>query len=176
MGFETARLRVRPFEPSDASPIFSLSQEPGVQRFLPDQVYRDQAHAGEVLEFLIGCYAEPAAPGSGIYVQAVELLQSGELIGHVGLSPAGELREIGYAIASAHQGQGYATELVLGTLRWAGELGEGALLGIVASDNFSSCRVLEKAGFRLVEERARELHGVLQPVRTYRAEIAALSG
>jgi RimJ/RimL family protein N-acetyltransferase len=175
MPFETSRLRVRHFTLEDTPGIYALSQEPGMRRFLPDQVYADEAEARGVLEFLIAQYSDPAALEAGVYVQAVELSESGELIGHLGLSPTEDQREIGYALAEAHQGQGYASELVRGATRWALEdLAEGALWGIVASDNVASIRVLEKAGFRLVEER--ELHGSRGLVRTYRAEIAAPSG
>tara|TARA_R110002072_G_scaffold10259_1_gene47908 strand:- start:2185 stop:2712 length:528 start_codon:yes stop_codon:yes gene_type:complete len=167
--FETLRLRVRHFALEDTPEIYRLSQEAGLRRFLPDQVYADEAEARGVLEFLIAQYADSEAIRSGVYVQAVELREGGELIGHVGLSPAEGAREIGYAIAEAHQGQGYATELVRAVRRWALER-EPALVGIVASDNPASIQVLEKAGFELVWERQRELHGALTQARTYRAE------
>jgi len=148
-----------------------------MRRFLPDQVYAGEAEAAGVLGFLIAQYDDPEAVQAGVYVRAVELRESGELIGHVGLSPAEGERELGYAIADEHQGQGYATELVRGTLSWIRERKAPAgLLGIVAGDNLGSIRVLEKAGFLLVEERERSLHGALTLVRTYRAEIPSWSG
>ncbi len=102
-------------------------------------------------------------------MQAVEL-HSGEVIGHVGLSPVAGGAEVGYAIAAAQQGQGYATEALNETLRWAfSELELPRVLGIVASDNRGSIRVLEKAGFTLVEETLRQLHGERRSVRVYHA-------
>lgn len=175
MLLQTPRLRVRHFVLEDAAEIFRLSQEEGMRSFLPDQVYADEDEARGVLEFLIERYSEPDSVRAGIYVRAVELLGCGELIGHVGLSPSGDEREVGYAIAEAHQGLGYATELVEGTTRRALE-DEGSLVGIVASDNLASIRVLEKAGFELADERERQLHGARRMVRTYRAEIPSPNG
>jgi ribosomal-protein-alanine N-acetyltransferase len=170
MPFETPRLLVRDFTLEDSVVIYRLSQEEGMKRFIPDQVYEDEAEAADVLGFLIAQYADPEATRSGTYVQAVELKESGELVGHVGLSPVDGGTEIGYAIAEAHQGKGYATELVRGTVRWAlRDEGLPCLLGIVDSDNRASIRVLEKAEFALVDERERTSHGGMAQVRTYRA-------
>jgi [ribosomal protein S5]-alanine N-acetyltransferase len=171
MPFETPRLLVRHFTPEDTAVVYRLSQDEGIKRFMPDQVYEDEAEALGVLNFLIAQYSDPEAARSGTYVQAVELKESGELIGHVGLSPTDGETEIGYAIAEGHQANGYATELVRGTIRWALEHeGVPRVLGVVDSDNRGSVRVLEKAGFALVEERERISHGALALVRTYRSE------
>ena len=171
MPFETPHLLIRHFTLDDTAVIYRLSQEEGLKRFIPDQVYKDEAEAAGVLSFLIAQYADPEAARSGTYAQAVELKESGELIGHVGLSPAGGEMEIGYAIAEAHQGKGYATELVRETVRWALEdEGLPCVLGIVDSDNLGSIRVLEKAGFALMEERERKLHGIMALVRSYKAD------
>lgn len=89
-----------------------------------------------------------------------------ELIGHVGLSPLGDGIEIGYAIDDAHLGKGYATEAVRAMLARA----SGVIDAIVATDNAGSCRVLEKAGFALVGESTRPLHGVTRLVRHYQAQ------
>ena len=171
MPLETARLLVRHFTPEDSAAVYRLSREEGLRRFIPDQVYADEAEATAVLAFLIAQYSDPTAPRSGTYVQAVVLKESGELIGHVGLSPLEGEVEIGYAIAEACQGQGYATELVRETLRWAlEEQGLPCVLGVVDSENQGSIRVLERAGFALAETRARSQGA---PIRTYRATCAS---
>ena len=73
---------------------------------------------------------------------------AGALIGHVGLSRARGSVEIGYAIAERLHGQGFATEAVSAMASWGlSELGLREILGIVATSNVSSCRVLEKSGF-----------------------------
>lgn len=169
MPFETRRLELRHLTPDDTAVIYRLSQEEGMRRFLPDQVYADEAEAAGVLSFLIAQYALPVAR-SKAFVHAVVLKDSGELIGHVGLSPVGDDMEIGYAIAAAHQGEGYATEAVRATVRWAlEEQGLPRVLGIVSRENLGSIRVLENAGFTFVDERERAMRGRPTVVRTYSA-------
>jgi ribosomal-protein-alanine N-acetyltransferase len=143
-----------------------MSQQPGLRTWIPDQVYADEPHAREVLAYLIAQYDKPLpAP----QVLGVCLRDGGELVGHVGLSAIPGGIEIGYAIDDAHQGKGLATAAVAAMTDWGFQtLALSAIDGIVARDNAASCRVLEKAGFVLVAESARPMHGVTQLVRTYR--------
>lgn len=123
-----------------------MSQEAGLRRWIPDQVYRDLQHAEEVLRALIAFTDEPPAPRTRPYVLGVE--HDGEIIGHVGLSAARDSVEIGYAIGDVHQGKGFATEAVRAMTQWGlTDLALSEVLGIVGTDNRGSCRVLEKAGF-----------------------------
>lgn len=159
---------LRPFTPEDARVLLALSHEQGLRTWIPDQVYEDEAQAAEVVAYLIAQCANPAAPGGAPFVLGV-CLPDGELVGHVGLSPLHGSVEIGYAIADGHQGRGLATSAVRAMLDLARErFALPEVLGIVASDNAASCRVLEKAGFVLAEESERSLHGVTRMVRTYR--------
>jgi RimJ/RimL family protein N-acetyltransferase len=142
----TARLRLRPFSPEDAPRIFALSEEEGLRRWLPDQVYRDQAHAAEVVAALAAHAARGPDPRARPYVLAIE--HAGRVVGHVGLSPARGSVEIGYAVELRLQGQGLATEAVTALSGWGlTALGLAEILGIVAADNLPSRRVLEKSGF-----------------------------
>ncbi len=143
----TERLLLRPLVIADVTAIFTMSLEPALGKWIPDQVYRDEDHAEEVVRALI----EMAAlrdPREKPFVLGLEERASGALIGHVGLSRARGSIEIGYAIAERLHGQGLATEAVTAMSDWAlRELGLPEVLGIVATANVSSCRVLEKAGF-----------------------------
>jgi RimJ/RimL family protein N-acetyltransferase len=137
-----------------------MSQEAGMRAWLPDQVYESEARALEVLRYLIAGYDDPGAPALAPYVLGVELNETRDLIGHVGLSPLRGKVEIGYAIEARHQGRGFACEAVGAMSEWAlrrFELPE--ILGVVSPDNAASCRVLERAGFTLMDESPR--------VRTY---------
>ena len=144
----TARLVLRPFVLDDVPKVFAMGDEAGMRRWIPDQVYRDVAHAEQVVRALMAHTANAPDPGVHPYVLGIEEAATGELIGHVGLSPARGSVEIGYAIEDRRQGHGFATESVGAMAEWA-SLPE--LLGIVAVDNLASCRVLEKAGFVLGE-------------------------
>ena len=142
----TARLTLRPFTIADVSKIYALSREEGIRRWIPDQVYRDEAHAEEVLRALWTWTAAAPAPAQTPYVLGIE--HDGVLVGHVGLSPCRGSVEIGYAIESRLQGRGMATEVVTAMTAWAlRDLDLPEVLGVVGVDNTPSRRVLEKAGF-----------------------------
>lgn len=149
----TARLVLRPFVVDDVPKVFAMGDEAGMRRWIPDQVYRDAAHAEQVVRALMAHTANAPDPSVHPYVVGVEETATGELIGHVGLSPARGSVEIGYAIEDRRQGHGFATEAVAAMAKWA-SLPE--LLGIVAVANLASCRVLEKAGFVLGDETSTQ--------------------
>lgn len=84
---------------------------------------------------------------------AIVLKETNELIGFIGL---GKCRcndvEIGYEIGEDYQNNGYATEAVKAAVRWGfsklRELNtELKIVGKAEHENWSSRRVLEKAGF-----------------------------
>jgi len=165
---ETRSLILRQFSPSDTPKVFAMSLESGMRQWIPDQVYDSEETASEVLDYLIGQYSSPDVPAQAPYVLGVCLKDSGELIGHVGLSPAEGQIEIGYATELKYQGKGYATEAVAAM----SDLGLAAfnlpsILGIVASENAGSCKVLERAGFELAGESLRPMHGETRLVKTY---------
>jgi ribosomal-protein-alanine N-acetyltransferase len=144
----TSRLLLRPFTLADVPKVLAMGGEAGMRRWIPDQVYRDQHHAELVVRALMGHTERPPDPGARPYVLGIEHAETGELIGHVGLSPARGSVEIGYAIEERLQGQGFATEAVTAMSRWAlAELALPEVLGIVDAENRQSCRVLDKAGF-----------------------------
>jgi len=138
---------------ADAPKVFAMSGEAALRRWIPDQVYRDELHAAEVVRALRAHTEREPDPRVHPYVLAVEHRETGSLIGHIGLSPARGSVEIGYAIEERLQGQGLATEAVTAVAEWAvGDLRLPEVLGIVAADNAPSRRVLEKAGFVRIDE------------------------
>jgi RimJ/RimL family protein N-acetyltransferase len=143
----TARLQLRPLTSHDVAKIFALSQEAGMRRWIPDQVYRDEAHAAEVVAALAAFTAQPFDPSARPFVLGIEYRD--DLVGHVGLSPYRGSVEVGYAVAESLHGRGIATEAVRAFVEWA-RLPE--VLGIVAADNVASARVLERAGFTKIDD------------------------
>jgi hypothetical protein len=76
------------------------------RRFVPDEVFETLEDAQETVDFLISCYEKREAP----LVYPV-LLKNGLNIGYVQAVPLEEgAWEIGYHIAKAYTGNGYATE------------------------------------------------------------------
>jgi len=70
-----------------------------------------------------------------------------KLIGSVGLGRDGDEVELGYWIARAHWGNGYATEAARAVLGLARALGHRRVIASHFADNPASGRVLRKAGF-----------------------------
>ena len=146
---ETQRLNMREFTLLDTETIYEFSQEESLKKWLPDQVYADIDEARETLEFLISKYGKKEFP----FVMAVVKRDSNELIGHVGLSKIKQGIEIGYAIGQKHQNKGYAKEAVNAYAEWAKEeFCLEKIYGIVKDENYASCTVLEKAGFKYVKD------------------------
>jgi RimJ/RimL family protein N-acetyltransferase len=164
----TASLILREFTKEDAPKVYAMSLESGIRDWIPDQIYRSQEHAAEVLDYLIDQYKELKSPAMAPCVLGICLRHSGALMGHVGLSPARGRAEIGFAIKCNEQGHGYATQAVSAMARWGHEtFGLPGILGIAAAGNVGSCRVLEKSGFDLNREEAGALHGWQGLIRTY---------
>ncbi len=165
----TESLTLRAFTLADAPKVLAMSRERGMREWIPDQVYADEAEAAGVLRYLIGEYSKSDAPARAPFVLGVCVGDSDELVGHVGLSPYEGVVEIGYAIEDAHQGRGLATGAARALSDWGIRVFDLPFVdGVVASDNVASCRVLERAGFDLVGEDRRSMHGLVRPVKTYR--------
>ena len=163
-GVVTPRLMLRPFAMEDAPAVMRLSREETLRHRMPDQVYETQEDARKMVSFLAGNVQTDGFP----FVLAVALKETGELIGHIGLSPLNEGIEIGYAIAMAHQGRGYATEAVTAFSPWALQrLSMEGILAVVEADNFGSRRVVEKAGYVFLEERTIKAFGRTALCRYY---------
>jgi ribosomal-protein-alanine N-acetyltransferase len=156
----TNNLVLRQFSANDSEKIFHMSQEESLRKWIPNQVYKDLEETREAVHFLCQQYLKVPAPQITPYVLGIDLKLTGELIGHVGLSPMDSFVEIGYAIEEKYQGKGYATEAIYAITDWAiNKLKIEIILGIVDSENKGSCRVLEKCGYVFVEEKVRNSFG-----------------
>jgi RimJ/RimL family protein N-acetyltransferase len=82
--------------------------------------------------------------------------KAGAFVGEVGLldyrrviSSALEIPEVGWGLARAQQGKGYATEAVRAVLAWGDQrFGGGPMSAIIDVDNAPSLRLAERCGFR----------------------------
>jgi RimJ/RimL family protein N-acetyltransferase len=143
----TGRLKLRWIDQRDIPGHYAVFSDPAVARYWSSEPWTDIAQAEQAIAETMAAYADGSEVRFGI-----ELLATGELIGNVGLHHFLERNrrcEIGYALASKHWGQGYATEALEAAL----EHGFRVLdLNRVEADidpgNVGSARVLEKLGFR----------------------------
>ena len=146
MRIEAERLTIREFTPDMAEAVRRNSLDEDNRRFVPDEVFETVEEALDTVSFLIGRYGSEEGP----FVYPV-LLKAGENIGYVQLAPVEEGWEIGYHIAKAYTGKGYATEAIRAFLPViAKRCGLSEIIGICLAENLASVRVMEKCGFRPV--------------------------
>jgi aminoglycoside 6'-N-acetyltransferase len=168
MRIETSRLRLRRFLPSDVPDFAAYRSDREVARYqnwdfpLPLPAARR----------LVDEYSrrEPARPGWFPY--AIELKQDERLIGDIAVNrhPGGAKAELGFSIARARQGQGYASEAVRGVL--AELFGQGLRMAVAECDarNTRSARLLEHLGFTYTRQ-----HGYFDRQRQAHIEINELT-
>lgn len=129
--------------------VFHNSQDENNKRFVPDEVFNSLEEASEVVNQIIKSYENKDGP----FVYAVIRKEDSKNIGYVQLVKIEEGWEIGYHIAEAFTGNGYATEaanLFLKHLKDNTQIKE--IYGIALASNKASRRVLEKCGFELIFE------------------------
>jgi 8-oxo-dGTP diphosphatase len=148
---DTARLRLRRLEASDAEALLALAGDAEVARWtanIPHPYDLDAAH-----DFIARAQA-----ASTTLVFAIERRLDGALIGVCGFGNAAPSEEIGYWIGRPFWRQGYAAEALRRMLRLAFRSFDLAeLTADILADNAASVRVVEKLGFQPAGTIEREL-------------------
>ncbi|HZL19504.1 MAG TPA: GNAT family N-acetyltransferase [Polyangia bacterium] len=144
----TARLVLRPWRESDREPFAALNADPRVMESFPAPLSRSESDAGAAR---IAAHFE--AQGFGLW--AAEVIGGPSFIGYIGLAvPAFRAHftpctEIGWRLAHAAWGYGYATEGATEVLRFAFEtLRLPEIVSFTVPANARSRRVMEKLGLR----------------------------
>ena len=151
--FQTEHLRIRRFEAEDAKQLYENHLEEEMKQWIPNESYESLEEAAGAITF----YQCRVDDGHLPYVLAVELKETGELIGDTGVNEVegapGEV-EIGYSICRKYSGRGYATELLEAMTGFVVELfGIQTLYGRVMKGNEASVKVLEKCRYRFLREQ-----------------------
>ena len=163
MRIETSRLIITEFDLSMAESVHKNSLDEDNRRFVPDEVFETVEEAAETIEFLMGCYES----GEGPLVYPV-LLNDDTNIGYVQLVPIDEGFEVGYHIAKAYTGNGYATEALTAFLSYMKvKMQLDKIYGICVSENIASKRVLEKSGFTKMYEGPGKYQGQERAIAKY---------
>lgn len=144
--YETDRLLLRQWRPSDRAPFAALNGDAVAMEFFPSAYTREQSDAlADRLEGLI------AERGWGLW--AVEVKDTGAFAGFVGLHvPRAELPfspcvEIGWRMPREFWGKGYATEAAREALRVGFEVLDLAeIVSFTAPANTRSWAVMERLG------------------------------
>lgn len=143
------RLVVRRFRPSDLESLVAYRSIPQVARFQSWDAPYPRAEGERLINDMMAEHPDTA----GEWFQfAVALRSSGELIGECAakiLAEDSRQAEIGYTLAPAHQGRGYATEAVRALLGYLFEA-RGKHRVVACSDprNAASERVMLRLGMR----------------------------
>jgi RimJ/RimL family protein N-acetyltransferase len=171
---ETDRLVLRGWRTEDFEPFAAMMAHPAVARFLTvDRLPQDRAAAWRGMAMLVGHWA---LLGYGMFV--VEEKATGAFVGRVGpWRPEGWLGfELGWGLAAAYWGKGYATEAARAAGDWAfATFPLEEVISLIHADNAASQRVARRLG---MQPGASTLHAGQPHViwRIARAEWKARTG
>ena len=150
--FETPRLRLRQWRESDREPLAALSADPVVMEFFPALITREASDAS-----IDAWQLQFARRGWSNW--AVEAKEANTFVGFVGLTvprrllPCSPCVEIGWRLARAHWGKGFATEAARGALRVGFErIGLPEIVSFTTVLNLRSRAVVERIGMRNANE------------------------
>ncbi len=147
---ETRRLRLRPFQASDATIVYPWMTDHEVQRYLPNgpDTTLEQVEA-RVARYM----ANQAQHGYSRWL--IFDRASDEAIGDAGMlyMPATQETELGYRFIKARWGRGLATEVAQAWLTLAfGPLALPAVIAFAHPENIPSIRVMQKCGFTYLRD------------------------
>jgi RimJ/RimL family protein N-acetyltransferase len=151
---ETERLTLRGHARTDFAASAAMWGDLEVTRHISGRAFTPEECWGRLLRY-IGHWS---LLGFGYWVLARK--SDGAFVGEAGLadyqrafeSKYARLPEIGWVVAPAFHGQGYAQEAVAAITAWGDRhFNGGKTMCIIDADNKPSLRVAEKAGYRPVE-------------------------
>jgi ribosomal-protein-alanine N-acetyltransferase len=147
MHLETQRLRIRSFDRADAAAMLEVFGDPEVRKFLPPFPDPTLESMGKSVERRMAMERDH---GHGLW--AVELRETGELIGDCGLmlvEGTGPEVELAYHYKRSAWNHGYGTEAATACLAHGfGPVGLEEIIAICFPENVGSWRVMEKTGMR----------------------------
>ncbi|ROH89057.1 N-acetyltransferase [Stagnimonas aquatica] len=163
---ETRRLRLRPLRLDDAAFILRLVNEPGWLRYIGDKQVHTLDAARDYLRN--GPLAMYAREGFGLWL--LERLDDGLPLGLCGLIKRDSLPDpdIGFALLSEYEGQGYAREAAEATLALARTRYRLArVLAITSLENPRSIGLLQALGFAYLRQLELGTTTAPNPVRLF---------
>jgi ribosomal-protein-alanine N-acetyltransferase len=143
--YETPRLLVRRWTLDDLEAFHGLFGDKRMWRYLPSDPPASIDESLAMMQRMLARMQEWDGYGSFAAVRHAD----GLIIGNALLRPLenGPEIEVGYHFAVPHWGNGYATEIARGAVRYGFEnLRLDEIYGVVVQENIASRRVLEKAG------------------------------
>lgn len=142
----TDRLILRPWDNEDFAPFAAMSADPKVMEHFPSTL--DRAASDNVASIL---KSDLEIMGYGFW--AIEVPGEASFIGFAGIRPVTfeahfvPAVEIGWRLAPAHWGKGYATEAARAALAHGfGALGLGEIVSFTTTTNLRSQAVMQRIG------------------------------
>jgi ribosomal-protein-alanine N-acetyltransferase len=149
--FETERLKIRKFKPDDLPWLIEMRGDPEVYKYLGGWERQNPEAVAERFQFYLNCYEK-----FGFGVCAMELKETGEMIGSSGLQPledTGEI-EVGYNLAKRFWRQRYGEECARAWIEYGFErLGLERIVAVAYPENVGSWRIMEKCGMTYQDKR-----------------------
>jgi RimJ/RimL family protein N-acetyltransferase len=142
---ETERLRLRIMEERDLEALAAMYADEETMRYIGEGKVLSRMESWRSIATALGHWL---LKGYGMW--AVELKSTGAVVGRVGYIDAEGWPgfELGWLIARAHWGRGYASESALAARDYAtGALNKSRVISLIRIGNERSVRVAEKLGF-----------------------------
>jgi RimJ/RimL family protein N-acetyltransferase len=150
LNLHTERLILRRWRPTDREPFAALNADPEVMEHYPGPLTRAESDA-------FAASSEAFWDGNGYGRWVVEVPGQAEMIGFVGIQTLAYLAkdEIGWRLARAFWGRGYATEAARAALADGFDrVGLDEIVSVTVPANTRSVRVMESIG--LAHDTARD--------------------
>jgi RimJ/RimL family protein N-acetyltransferase len=148
MEIATRRLRLREFVEDDWRAVLAWQRDPRYLRWYP---WEDRSEE-DVRAFVGGFLAQQRETPRYRYQWAITLATGGGAIGDCGIrrkEPAAVEADVGFELAPAHWGRGYATEAARAVVDFGFDaLRLHRIWAWCVAENTASARVLEKLGMR----------------------------
>ena len=142
----TERLLIRPFRLEDAAALAAYRDDPAVAKYQnwtrPFTIERAEQLVSELV-------AMEGPENDQWWMAVIADAASGETLGDLALHLSWQRRtaEVGYTLATAHWGHGYAVEALTAMIEYLFDgLGVTRVFGILHPDNPASAMVLERSG------------------------------
>jgi ribosomal-protein-alanine N-acetyltransferase len=137
----TGRLLLRRPRSTDAAAVYEYGRDPAVTRYLVFPTHRSLADAER---FLATC--APHWESGQEFCWLIALKVPDRVVGSIACRVRGHAADIGYALARAYWGAGYATEAGRAVVAWAAGLEGYRIWAVCDIENLASARVLETLG------------------------------
>ena len=164
MRLETERLIIRSFVEADVDALAPILADPEVMRYIGTGAPMTRAEAQSYVE---RCIHHERTVGYARY--ALNVKDSGDLIGFCGYAPMRDYIDFGYRMASRYWGRGLAMEAAAPIVDYGfRDLNLPEIVATAFPENARSLRVIEKLGFTytrniIIEGREAKLHVLRNP-------------